>query len=92
MANPSAGLVGSNPTAQCAVKPGCVPEGVELSCLVAYGVLFAQESKRLLVAADWMPYWMVTTTDPAEIDGFLAESEIMTISAYIEKYGNDEHS
>jgi hypothetical protein len=85
----SSGLVGTPPTmTQTAIKPGHVPEQALASCVVAYGLLIAGDTERLIVAADWSPYKLDVTTDEVNISALLAESEIVSIADYVHRFGS----
>jgi hypothetical protein len=79
--------VGSNPTSQRAVRPGQVPTNAIASCLVAFGLLVKGHGSRLVVAADWFPFDVETTTDEVRVAAHLVESEEISIERYIELYG-----
>jgi hypothetical protein len=81
------GVVGSNPKSQVAVRPGNVPKSALASCLVAFGLLVEGDEERLVIAADWFPLKIDTTTDEARIVAYLAESEAVPIDRYIEQHG-----
>ena len=64
--------VGYAPNAQGAARPGEVPRDAAAACEVAAGFLFSDvEGERLLIGVDWMPYHMVISRDPAQIDEYL---------------------
>ncbi|WP_133116207.1 hypothetical protein [Mesorhizobium wenxiniae] len=75
--------IGINPLYQDAARPGAVPLIALSSCVVAAGLLFAgADQKRLLICVDWMPFNIVVTDEPAEIDDFIKSCVSTSLDDY----------
>jgi hypothetical protein len=75
--------IGVDPLGQDAARPGAVPLVALSSCEVAAGLLFAgANQQRLLICVDWMPFNMVVTDEPLEIDDFIKSCVSMSLDDY----------
>lgn len=76
-ADAGADTVGIARNVQDAVVPGNVPNDAIDSRVVEVGLLFTGNSgKRLIIAADWMPFNIAISQDEAWIEEFLQSCEI----------------
>ncbi len=75
------GTFGTGPhNMQSAAPPGSVPSEASAACEVAVGLLFTgAENDRLLLAADWMPFSLIVSRDPGEIERFIDVCEAIEI-------------
>ena len=79
-ATPRPGQLGYDQTAE---RPGLVPDEAVASCIVDVGLLFTGErGQRVIVAADWFPYNVLITDEPAKVEAFLASCLTFPVSDY----------
>ena len=81
--------LGENPIWQSAIPPSNNPKSVDAYCNVVIGIIFSGPcGERLLVAADWFPFDMIVTDNPAYIDEFFVSCEPIPVSDYAEVLRN----
>lgn len=75
--------IGNNPNVQSAARPGSAPPDASATCEVAAGLLFTdRDGGRLLAAVDWTPSNMIWTRAEAEIEKYVKDTMVVSLSDY----------
>lgn len=82
------GAFGEGPhSLQSAEPPGAPTTNESAACEVAAGFLFTgPDDHQLLIAVDWMPFWMITSQDQEDIRRFTADCEFVGLDDYAKTY------
>jgi hypothetical protein len=77
---------GNDPVARNPARPGEVPPEAWAACDVAVGLLFSGSGgKRLMVAADWMPFNLIVTQDEPAIVEFIESCATIDVEEYVKR-------
>lgn len=77
---------GNDPVAQNPARPGEVPPEAWAACEVAVGLLFTGSGgKRLMVAVDWIPFYLSLTQDEAIIADFIESCAAIGVDEYVKR-------